>query len=61
MRTYQRYRCQFGGVPVVTFGAVKHQIKTSRDSQEALVIKNPPADARNVKNSGSVPGWGRSP
>ena len=60
MRTYQRYRCQFGGVPVVTFGAIKHHIKTSRDSQVSLVTKNPPADAGNVRDSGSVSGWGRS-
>ena len=30
-------------------------------SQVALVVKNPPADAGDVKDSGSVPGWGRSP
>ena len=27
----------------------------------ALVVKNPPASAGDVRDSGSVPGWGRSP
>ena len=27
----------------------------------ALVIKNLPASARDVRDSGSIPGWGRSP
>ena len=26
-----------------------------------LVVKNPPADAGDVRDSGSIPGWGRSP
>ena len=26
----------------------------------ALVVKNPPASAREVRDTGSVPGWGRS-
>ena len=30
-------------------------------SQVALVVKNPPADAGDVRDSGSVPGLGRSP
>ena len=27
----------------------------------ALVVKNPPANAREIRNSGSIPGLGRSP
>ena len=27
----------------------------------AHVIKNPPANAGNIRDAGSVPGWGRSP
>ena len=27
----------------------------------ALVVKNPPANARDVRDSGSIPGLGRSP
>ena len=30
-------------------------------SQVALVVKNPPANAGDVKDAGSIPGWGRSP
>ena len=32
-----------------------------RASQVALVVKNPPANAREVRDSGSIPGSGRSP
>ena len=30
-------------------------------SQVALVVKNPPTNAGDVRDSGSIPGWGRSP
>ena len=30
-------------------------------SQVALVVKNPPANAGNIRDAGSIPGWGRSP
>ena len=30
-------------------------------SQVALVVKNAPADARNIRDSGSIPGFERSP
>ena len=30
-------------------------------SQVELVVKNPPANAGNVRDTGSIPGWGRSP
>ena len=30
-------------------------------SQGALVVKNPPASAGDARDSGSLPGWGRSP
>ena len=30
-------------------------------TQVALVVKNPPANAGDVKRAGSIPGWGRSP
>ena len=29
--------------------------------QVALLVKNPPANAEDVRNAGSIPGWGRSP
>ena len=32
-----------------------------RASQVALVVKNPPANAGNVRDAGLIPGWGRSP
>ena len=30
-------------------------------SQVVLVVKNPPADAADIRDVGSIPGWGRSP
>ena len=32
-----------------------------RASQVALVVKNPPADAGDIRDTGSIPGLGRSP
>ena len=32
-----------------------------RASQEELVVNNPPADAGDVRDTGSIPGLGRSP
>ena len=29
--------------------------------QVALVVKNSPANAEDLKDAGSIPGWGRSP
>ena len=36
-------------------------IRKPRDSQVALVVKNPPANARDVRDIGSIPGLGRCP
>jgi len=30
-------------------------------SQMGLVVKNPPVNAKDTRDTGSVPGWGRSP
>ena len=30
-------------------------------SQVALVVKNPPTNAGGIRDTGSIPGWGRSP
>ena len=30
-------------------------------SQMALVVKNPSANAGDIRDAGSIPGWGRSP
>ena len=30
-------------------------------SQVVLVVKNPPANARDIRDMGSIPGWKRSP
>ena len=30
-------------------------------SPVALVVKNPPANAGDIRDTGSIPGWGRSP
>ena len=35
--------------------------REERASQVALMVKNPPANAGNARDSGSIPGWGRSP
>ena len=32
----------------------------SGDSQVALVVKNPPASAGDIRDSGLIPGWGGS-
>ena len=32
-----------------------------RASQVALMVKNPPAYAGDVRDAGLIPGWGRSP
>ena len=36
-------------------------IYESGASQVALVVKNPPASARDLRDAGSIPGLGRSP
>ena len=33
----------------------------STDSPVALVVKNPPADAGDIRDAGSIHGWERSP
>ena len=33
---------------------------THGKSQVALVVKNPPVNARDARDTGSIPGWGRS-
>ena len=33
----------------------------SRDLLGGAVVKNPPANAGDTKDGGSIPGWGRSP
>ena len=30
-------------------------------TQVALVVKNPPANAGDIRDTGSIPGWGKSP
>ena len=36
-------------------------IRTNGDSQIALVVKNLPANAGDIRNAGLIPGLGRSP
>ena len=33
----------------------------NKSCQVALVVKNPPANAGDLKDAGLIPGWGRSP
>ena len=35
--------------------------KSEGASQVALLVKNPPANARDIRDPGSIPGWGRFP
>ena len=37
------------------------QTKRGLASQVALVVKNPPANAGDTRDAGSIPGWGRFP
>ena len=39
----------------------KSKIQVCWASQAALVVKNPPADAGGIRDTGSIPGWGRAP
>ena len=43
-------------MPLYPLYSCKH-----RPSQLALVVKNLPASAGDIRDTGSVPGWGRSP
>ena len=45
------------GRPVCTDHA---RFTSRRVSHLALVVRNPPANARDVRDAGSIPGWGRS-
>ena len=40
---------------------VSHHLPSLRASQVALVVKNPPAKAGDVRDPGSIPGLGRAP
>jgi len=40
---------------------LKYTIKRERASQVALVVKNPPATAGDIRDMGLIPGLGRSP
>ena len=44
-----------------TIRALLISYRPIRASQVALVAKNPPANAGDVRDAGSIPGWGRSP
>ena len=40
---------------------LKHIYSVFRVSPVMLVVKNPLANAGDIKDTGSIPGWGRSP
>ena len=54
-----------GGLQSVGSGRIRHNSATNTftfyASQVALVVRNPPANAGDVRDKGSVPGSGRSP
>ena len=39
----------------------KCQVRRYLGFPDGPVVKNPSANARDAKNTGSIPGWGRSP
>jgi len=47
--------------PVPALQGFSIPCKTWRASQVALVVKNPPANAGDIRDTGSIPGLGRSP
>ena len=42
-------------------GKIYNKQRFPRASQVTLVVKNPPASAGDIRDMGSIPGWGRSP
>ena len=44
-----------------SLGRIDHTTEENWASQVALVVKNPPANVGDVRDSGSIPGLGRSP
>ena len=40
---------------------ISNRVWDQQASQVALLVKNPPANARDLRNPGSIPGLGRSP
>ena len=42
-------------------GSERAAATPQRASQMALVVKNPPANAGDIRDVGSIPGFGRSP
>ena len=49
------------GIPVNLWTVLERYCSLSKASQVALVVKNLPASAEDIKAAGSVPGLGRSP
>ena len=43
------------------FGFISYEVLTQGASQVALVVKSPPASARDVRDMDLIPGLGRSP
>ena len=50
-----------GPVVRALFGSLKDHLEVSGASQVELVVKNPSANAEDVRDSDSIPGLGRSP
>ena len=49
---------------IYTYGEVITQyvqLTSIISSQVVLVVKSPPANAGDIRDMGSIPGWGRSP
>ena len=65
-RTVQPQNHQFAGIKTVLARDMKimnsgSSSETGRASQVALVVKNLPANAEDIRDMGSIPGWGKSP
>ena len=52
-RLFQVHGCETNALPST--------VLESGASQVALVVKNPPANVGDIRDVGSIPGWGRSP
>ena len=52
------YKLELGFVVLALEGS---QPNIQPTEQVVLVVKNPPANAGDMREAGSIPGWGRSP
>ena len=61
MEKLKKFLLQHKNEKTYLLNSSKSKIQVCWDSQAALVVKNPPADAGGIRDTGSIPGWGRAP